>query len=470
MKLVSAVRFVLLVSLFGSAVPRAQSSIACVQRFPVSGPFAGAGMTEGDLAFEASTGHCFWFGGRDGLGRPNSKVFEWTGSTWIVREPKTGPGALRHFAWTSLAPKPGVLLHGGIDGHDVTRNETWLWTGSEWRLLTASGPIHLARHALAYDRARDRVVLFGGDVNGKRDFPIYELWEFDGTIWLRRLSPNAPQRRYGHTLVYDPLRQRTVLFGGATNGGVVLADQWEWDGFRWAAIVPAVAPPPRVHARATFDAVRGTFLLAGGTSSVGGAALADLWEWDPFTNAWSQRIPYGPVPAARANHGFAFDPVRGRLLLVGGDDPSGSGPSVRTDTWDVFAVTPTAQATAYGRGCPGSTGIPTLRASGPPRLGDPGFGVVVQGARANAPLAAIFTLNAESRALGSGCVQLVAEPWFGIAAATTSSGAAFVPLPVPPAFELLGLELYVQGFVADPLGAIAGVAAATGGLDLLIGT
>ena len=41
-------------------------------------------------------------------------------------------------------------------------------------------------------------------------------------------------------LAYDPVRQRTVLFGGAS--GTLLDDTWEFDGQDWAQIATANAP------------------------------------------------------------------------------------------------------------------------------------------------------------------------------------------------------------------------------------
>jgi hypothetical protein len=38
---------------------------------------------------------------------------------------------------------------------------------------------------MAYDRARDRVVLFGGEIGaGVPD--LADTWEFDGTTWTRK--------------------------------------------------------------------------------------------------------------------------------------------------------------------------------------------------------------------------------------------------------------------------------------------
>ena len=447
----------------------AQSFIPCVERYPTRVPFLGGGIAEGGLAFESSTGHCFWFGGIDALGRTRTSVYEWTGHSWLERVTPNGPSARRHFALTSLHPKQGVLLHGGMDDKGATKNETWLWTGTAWRFLTASGPTALWMHALTYDSGRDRVLLFGGDVAGKLDFPIYELWEFDGTSWLRRLAHFAPIRRFGHVMAYDPVRQRTLVFGGMTNQGVVIGDPWEWDGFRWLPSTPIVQPPPRAFARCTYDAVRGKIVLSGGTPSLSGPALNDLWEWDSVLNSWTALIPLGRGPDARESHGLAFDPVRGRTLLVGGQARNGNGVLVFADTWELFGANPSASATSYGMGCAGANGIPQLLAFGVPRVGDPTFALFATGARASSPCALFFSLSPAARPLLGKCRLLVEEPLVALPAGTNQSGSALLPFPVPPGNELYGVEFFAQGFFADPAGGIGAFASASGGLALLLG-
>jgi hypothetical protein len=50
-----------------------------------------------------------------------------------------------------------------------------------------------------------------------------------------------PPARDAHALVYDPLRRRTVLFGGRSAAFTHFGDTWEWDGAAWT-FVPAMGP------------------------------------------------------------------------------------------------------------------------------------------------------------------------------------------------------------------------------------
>src|SRR5262245_29068293 len=107
----------------------------------------------------------------------------------------------------------------------------------------ALSPAPRQAYALAYDAHRGRVVLFGGsDVGG----PLAETWEWDGATsgWLE-LAPavSLPARRE-HAMAYDVARRRVVLFGGNGRSGL-LADTWEWDGASWTQRTPAIVPPAR---------------------------------------------------------------------------------------------------------------------------------------------------------------------------------------------------------------------------------
>ena len=71
---------------------------------------------------------------------------------------------------------------------------------------------------MAYDSARGRVVLFGGDDGNYDD----ETWEWDGSVWTQRIIA-GPSPRYFHAMAYDSGRARLVLFGGRD-----LGDTWEY--------------------------------------------------------------------------------------------------------------------------------------------------------------------------------------------------------------------------------------------------
>src|SRR5512134_80585 len=46
--------------------------------------------------------------------------------------------------------------------------------------------------------------------------------------WFLTLARSSPLSRNGHAMAYDSARGRVVLFGGVRSSGY-LADTWEWD-------------------------------------------------------------------------------------------------------------------------------------------------------------------------------------------------------------------------------------------------
>ena len=88
----------------------------------------------------------------------------------------------------------------------------WLWTQ-----VSDIGPSARSAHAMAYDEVRDRVVLFGGRTHGvsEPDARPSDTWEWDGESWVQVEDVGPPGR--GHfAMAYDSARQRVVLFGGLT--------------------------------------------------------------------------------------------------------------------------------------------------------------------------------------------------------------------------------------------------------------
>lgn len=90
---------------------------------------------------------------------------------------------------------------------------------------------------MTYDEARGRVVLFGRiqDIVGGR--VLRDTWKWNGYTWALQRPSTAPERRSWMGMAYDPARQETVLFGGASLLGVY-GDTWTYDGLTWTKESP----------------------------------------------------------------------------------------------------------------------------------------------------------------------------------------------------------------------------------------
>jgi hypothetical protein len=111
------------------------------------------------------------------------------------------------------------VLVGGY-GNSTVHADTWEWDGSTWTNWPGAGTPAIFEHAMSYDLARRRLVVFGG-IATARD----ETWEWDGTTWTAVVVTPRPSGRNGHALAYEPAWQRTLLFGGEYGS---LGDTWSY--------------------------------------------------------------------------------------------------------------------------------------------------------------------------------------------------------------------------------------------------
>lgn len=226
------------------------------------------------------------------------------------------------YAMAYDAARGRVVLFGGKNIFDEPNDETWEYDGMAWTRITPTGasPSARADHAMAYDAARKRVVLFGGFAGGTSRG---DTWTWDGKTWTEVTPPgSSPAPRHAHAMTYDAARRRVVLFGGSLVPNAGVNDTWEWDGAAWTEITPADSsrPSPRFVPGMAYDAGRARVVLYGGSYYNAAAqtvlSLGDTWEWDGAT--WTERYPVGSLPPAPPwlfKHAMAYDAAHGRIVL-----------------------------------------------------------------------------------------------------------------------------------------------------------
>ncbi|WP_438031795.1 Kelch repeat-containing protein [Sorangium sp. So ce204] len=261
------------------------------------------------VAYDTARSRVLLFGG-DVAGATDT--WEWNGATWTERTPSSSPPCCAKMAYDVGRDRTFLVGWG----------ETWAWDGTDWtRLTPASSPPVRFGHAMAYDAARRRIVLFGGEF---ADQARGDTWEWDGTDWIAvALSGRSPPPRYDHAMAYDPERGGVVLFGGRSDSA--LSDTWRWDGSRWTELTSSgTTPSPRYGHSMVYNPARRRIVLLGGFD---GIYRADTWEWDGAL--WSEVTP-ATSPAPRAFASMAYDAVRNRVVLFGGGEDF---PSATADTW-----------------------------------------------------------------------------------------------------------------------------------------
>jgi hypothetical protein len=223
-----------------------------------------------------------------------------------------------------------MIIFGGTDGAD--HNDVWALTLSgtpTWSQLAPTGALPPVREAATavYDPVRDRMIVYGG----RNTAPLGDVWALDlsGSTGWTQLSAGGqlPPSRADHVAIYDPNGDRMIVSGGASS--VFLGDSWSLSlsgALAWSRITSAAAPPARRGAVAIYDPVAHRMLLLGGESASG--YLADAWALSlAGPPAWTSMGPAGMAPMARANYSAVYDPARRRMLFFGGNgadtDPTG---------------------------------------------------------------------------------------------------------------------------------------------------
>jgi hypothetical protein len=215
-------------------------------------------------------------------------------------------------------------------------DDTWEMTPDlRWaQKFPTTKPSKRRGHALAYDAARKQTILFGGDADAAQTTGdrLGDTWAWDGTTWSMLSPPTSPPARSHAAMAYDPDRNVLVLFGGRTGTSGYLDDTWEWDGATWTFKADSHStslPTPRARADASmvYDPLRHRIvLLGGGAVAQDGSHFGDVWEWDG--TSWAETID-DPRLARVAAHAF-FDRLHGGIVVYGGEVSTSQGNTDQT--------------------------------------------------------------------------------------------------------------------------------------------
>lgn len=247
--------------------------------------------------------------------------------SWHQLSPDSSPAGRFDHGIAYDSARDRVVIFGGIGGWETPYfDDTWEWDGLSWVERPASPrPLLRGGCQMAYDAERANTVLFGGMF--RADTIYGDTWVWDGADWTELSPAHSPSPRFGHGMAYDSARQLVVLFGGHDSSGVV-NDTWVWDGTDWTELSPANQPSPRYFMGGNglaYDPVRDRVLVFGG-SDRGIDFMGDTWEWDS-TN-WNEISP-STSPLQRDGHALAYSPDHGGIMLFAGN----SNYSLQNDTW-----------------------------------------------------------------------------------------------------------------------------------------
>lgn len=185
-------------------------------------------------------------------------------------------------------------------------------------------------HGLVYDPVRDVLVIFGGSNRTGPFVFLNDTWEHDGLNWQQvNVSGIAPAIRGGAAMIWDTTRGRIVLHGGANSA--LLTDTWIYNGSGWVQVNTTIQPTGTSFPAYAYDEGLDRLVIFGG-GIAGSVEIDETWTFDGTD--WTQLSPASDPPV-RVFGSMTYDPDNNRIVLFGGITAGLSGPAAQTwaDTW-----------------------------------------------------------------------------------------------------------------------------------------
>lgn len=318
------------------------------------------GVREGQTAvYDSTDNKMIIFGGTDCNGNYYSDLWILSnadGSTatpsWSQVTPVgTGPSARAQATAIYDSVNNVMTVYGGGTSGATVYGDVWTLTNANgitgtptWTQLKPTGTAPPARtgQSAAYNAANNRMTIFGGSNN--RGKVINDGWILTyangiGGIpsWTEMTFTDAAPYRKSDAVIYDPVSNDMVIFGGDSQIAQTFTDDHVWiltgaDGLATSTWTQD-GPLGRTHTSTVYDTSADQMVVFGGLPS-SGVPLNDVWSVTGIVSAgqtvtttpfhWVQVFPTGTAPSARYGHGAAYDSVSNRMILFGGETSSTS--------------------------------------------------------------------------------------------------------------------------------------------------
>ncbi|HYF33258.1 MAG TPA: kelch repeat-containing protein [Chitinophagaceae bacterium] len=172
----------------------------------------------------------------------------------------------------------------------------------------SSTPVPRWGHVLVYDPVRNTMLLFGG--RAVTDNYFDDTWIWDGKEWNKK-DLKGPSARGFCAVTFHEGRKSIILHGGRGNNSVTYSDTWEWDGEKWS-LLQADSDYKADHHHMVYIAPEQRILAFGGWD--GTKVTGETWSW---TNMSWKKLNVASPPK-RAAYGMAYDRTLNRVKLYGG--------------------------------------------------------------------------------------------------------------------------------------------------------
>ena len=278
------------------------------------------------------------------LQHDSSETWLWSSGRWVQRFPQTIPLRRAVHAMVFDSTRNRVVMFGGRhapadkDGEVTYLNDTWVYQDENWtRIESTENPSGRQFPSMAYDRARDRVILYGGNIlEGDEETLTLrdDTWEFDGQQWHSiGTGPKVAKPVMGH----DPVRNETILVGLNDTGTAKVMYRYDTASHAWVTVTPTTMPTCVNDGHMVFRERTGKLTFFGGVCAADTPPAEEVFEWDSAGNTWTKLTLTAGFPRL-AGQAVAYDPIRNDVIAFGGTSATSSVPAsqtniLRANTW-----------------------------------------------------------------------------------------------------------------------------------------
>ncbi|MBI5943576.1 MAG: hypothetical protein HY864_04350 [Chloroflexi bacterium] len=235
----------------------------------INTPISPTGRVMHAMAYDEKRGTIVMYGGKNNSG-DLADLWEYDGSNWRRLCPVCNPAARFGHKMFYDPELEMVVMYGGQTG-GVGYTEAWTWDGFAWNYLTidTSSPGMFNAPLIHIPEQHRSISFMPGDYGG--------TWVWENKAWSKLDLSLQPSLRNEAVLVYGPLQDISVLFGGTVDYDIFFNDTWVLQEDAWSPLTIARAPRPRARAAAFYDPIRQSVIVYGGEAN--GQIFADMWEF-----------------------------------------------------------------------------------------------------------------------------------------------------------------------------------------------
>ncbi|MHA2249490.1 MAG: Kelch repeat-containing protein [Candidatus Kariarchaeaceae archaeon] len=242
---------------------------------------------EHSMIYDPKNRRTLLFGGYGGNTQLNDLwQYDQRSNTWTEIIVPTTPAEIDSTAMIFDPEKERILQFGGFGTIQNKIDDLWAFylSNSSWvKILSNPHPTARYGHTMEYEPKSRTAILFGG--NDQNYVKLDDTWIFhcSNDSW-KKLEPNTkPTARYAHAMIHDPVNAKMIIYGGL----VAIEVGYKSDGSTWLYDYSAndwedlqtSTPPSRFSTTMVYHPIEQKAILFGGISGVeeDDVTLNDLW-------------------------------------------------------------------------------------------------------------------------------------------------------------------------------------------------